>query len=587
MTKIFISYRRADSRKDAGRIYDRIVDAFGKENVFKDVDNIPFGADFRGVLAEAVSACDVLLAIIGPQWLMVKDEKGKRRLDNPGDFVRIEIETALTRDSALVIPVLVDSAPMPSEADLPHSLGQLAYKNAVIVRDDPDFHHDVGRLIESLLQRGKPGERHQIRTRPFNATPGFDIHEAISSYFRAFDVGDWDTARALLAEIRRSGKTSRVFNVDAQEKAVWEAIEQEEREKEYYIVRLMAQRDEPEQALESLHVFWESFPGYDPDNLAETLRTRISNLKGKSKAKPAEPTPSQMRQIAELSTRFEQAEKARDWNQVIELGERIVGMDSKNTLVLEKTANAYRTRGKRKNETGQYDEAIVDFNRAIELDPHKADYYRERGVSYHQRGEYDEAIADISRAIELDPFKADYYFERGVNNYFNGQCDQTIADISRAIELDPHKPNYYYERGKTYHHMGQYDQAIADKSRAIELNPHNAAYYCQRGVSYHETGQYDQTMADFKRAIELDPFKPDYYFERGKSYHQIGQYVQAIADKSRAIELDPVNADYFYSRWRTYSEMGKRADARQDLERAAKLGHKNAEKKLNRLDPPK
>jgi hypothetical protein len=150
MPRIFLSYRRDDSRKDTGRIYDRMVQAFSKANVFKDVDNIAPGADFRGVLKEAVSQADVALIIIGPKWLAITDGAGNRRLDDSGDFVRIEVESALQRESCLTIPVLVDGAKMPNASDLPESLRELAYKNAVVVRDDPDFNTDITRLVNSI-----------------------------------------------------------------------------------------------------------------------------------------------------------------------------------------------------------------------------------------------------------------------------------------------------------------------------------------------------------------------------------------------------------------------------------------------------
>lgn len=151
MSRIFISYRRDDSADASGRLYDRLVAQFGKESVFKDVDTIPLGMDFRGVLREAVGHCDVMLAVIGRQWLTVKDEHGRRRLDNPADFVRIEVEAALERNIP-VIPVLVQSASMPAESDLPPSLAQLAYRNGIGVRADPHFHGDVTLLIGRMVQ---------------------------------------------------------------------------------------------------------------------------------------------------------------------------------------------------------------------------------------------------------------------------------------------------------------------------------------------------------------------------------------------------------------------------------------------------
>ncbi len=150
MPRIFISYRRSDSAAAAGRIYDRLCMAFGEDNLFKDVDNIPPGANYRRILESEVSNCDVLLAIIGPRWLNTADESGKRRLDEPDDFVRIEIETALSREEALVIPVLVDDSPMPDRDNLPESLRELHYRNAVNIRNDPDFNRDIARLIATI-----------------------------------------------------------------------------------------------------------------------------------------------------------------------------------------------------------------------------------------------------------------------------------------------------------------------------------------------------------------------------------------------------------------------------------------------------
>ena len=148
LKSIFISYRREDSSDITGRLYDRLVAAFGKPALFKDVDSIPIGVDFRDHLDRAVSHCQVLIAVIGKDWLQVTDEQGNRRLESEQDFVRIEIESALQRDIA-VIPVLVQGASMPSPSDLPESLQALAYRNAIPVRPDPDFHRDVDRLIRA------------------------------------------------------------------------------------------------------------------------------------------------------------------------------------------------------------------------------------------------------------------------------------------------------------------------------------------------------------------------------------------------------------------------------------------------------
>ena len=110
--RIFISYRRQETRWPARQLYDVLVEQFPAEQVFKDVDSIEPGEDFVERITAAVSSCDVLLALIGEQWLTITDENGQRRLDDPRDYVRVEIETALTR-KIRVIPILVDDARMP------------------------------------------------------------------------------------------------------------------------------------------------------------------------------------------------------------------------------------------------------------------------------------------------------------------------------------------------------------------------------------------------------------------------------------------------------------------------------------------
>jgi hypothetical protein len=164
MTSIFISYRRADSMAYTGRIYDRLVNAFGARHVFKDVEDIPPGEDFRSVLDKALTVADVVIIVIGPQWVLITDDQGKRRLNDPNDFVRIEVETALKRTDVLVVPVLVNNASMPSAESLPPALKDLAFRNSVVVRNDPDFNPDINHLITAIEKRLKGGTSRRTPT---------------------------------------------------------------------------------------------------------------------------------------------------------------------------------------------------------------------------------------------------------------------------------------------------------------------------------------------------------------------------------------------------------------------------------------
>jgi hypothetical protein len=153
MPKVFISYRRQDSADVTGRLHDCLDAQIGRESVFMDIDSIPFSVEFRKRLIDSVQQTDVLLAVIGDHWLNASFEKGpktgKRRLEDPDDYVRIEIESALSLGIP-VVPVLVGRASMPFETDLPGALKELAYKNAAEARSGPTFHDNVDRLIRGL-----------------------------------------------------------------------------------------------------------------------------------------------------------------------------------------------------------------------------------------------------------------------------------------------------------------------------------------------------------------------------------------------------------------------------------------------------
>jgi hypothetical protein len=150
VSRVFLSYRREDSIGIAGRLRDRLAGHFGADNVFFDVDTIPLGVDFRHHIDRMVAECDVVLVVIGRHWVDALDDHGQRRLDQAGDFVRLEVETALHRDIP-VIPLLVDGANIPQPSQLPASLADLAYRNGTPVRHDPDFHPDVDRLLRRLV----------------------------------------------------------------------------------------------------------------------------------------------------------------------------------------------------------------------------------------------------------------------------------------------------------------------------------------------------------------------------------------------------------------------------------------------------
>ncbi|MGA7949366.1 MAG: toll/interleukin-1 receptor domain-containing protein, partial [Thiobacillaceae bacterium] len=149
MHGIFISYRRQDSQSAAGRLADSLKEHFPEAAVFRDVETIEAGVDFVDAINKALESCGVLLAVIGPRWISIQGDAGQRRLDDPNDYTRLELATALGRTDVRVIPVLVDGAVMPDPEALPEDLKPLARRNALELTDKR-WDYDVSQLIVTL-----------------------------------------------------------------------------------------------------------------------------------------------------------------------------------------------------------------------------------------------------------------------------------------------------------------------------------------------------------------------------------------------------------------------------------------------------
>src|SRR6266540_2276935 len=167
--RIFISYRREETAYPAGWLFDRLADHFAGGQVIKNDDSIQLGDDFVEVITRAVGSCDVLLALIGDEWLTIADEDGRRRLDSPEDFVRLEIETALTRN-VLVIPILVEGARMPRADELPASLAKLVRRQALELSPSR-FDFDTRRLLRVLDSSLAEAQARQAGTGPEVSVP--------------------------------------------------------------------------------------------------------------------------------------------------------------------------------------------------------------------------------------------------------------------------------------------------------------------------------------------------------------------------------------------------------------------------------
>jgi hypothetical protein len=232
--RVFISYRRQESSGWARLLQDRLATQFGDDQVFMDVDTIAPGLDFAEVITQAVSTCEVLLAIIGPRWLTATDEDGQRRLDDPEDIVRLEVAAALERHIR-VIPILVEGAVMPRRQELPEGLAGLARRNALSLRHE-SFRSDASRLvaaIESILHTGMTGpgssaatprRAEQIEAEPRATTPArLDEDQFLRSLnndkYREALRGLFEAAKAvgMVFEWGSAGSSIRLYTPDREE----------------------------------------------------------------------------------------------------------------------------------------------------------------------------------------------------------------------------------------------------------------------------------------------------------------------------------------------------------------------------------
>jgi hypothetical protein len=184
VSQIFLCYRRADSQYVAGRIYDRLAQAFSPSSLFLDVDSIPLSVPYSRFIERVLRHAEVVLVMIGPHWLST-DDGGQRRIDDPDDFVRIEIETAL-RVGTNAIPITLSGTPLPTASDLPPPIRALVSRQGHSVRPDPDFHRDMDRLVGLL--------RPLLGAEPLAevASPAPDAASSLVSPARFLEVNKWN-----------------------------------------------------------------------------------------------------------------------------------------------------------------------------------------------------------------------------------------------------------------------------------------------------------------------------------------------------------------------------------------------------------
>jgi tetratricopeptide (TPR) repeat protein len=596
MGDIFISYRRSDSNHVTGRVYDRLARHFGENVVFKDVDNIPYGTDFRGAVLEAITRSQVVLAVIGNEWLAAVGANGGRRLDAPGDFVRLEIEAALERPIA-VIPLLVGESPMPGPQELPPTLQKLSFKNGMTIRPDPDFHRDVDRLIQSLERLGlkanqndarmTPGRNVQIPSHPSTEGAPTQTTSKISGTVDVFELAKQTRERVEAAhrEARRLADVEQNFGESVE---VLDKLPERLRDAAYYS-SLVERRDRVTKLDHDVReaVMYRELTDLRPkvDELLrlvphrDDLRRLFDVLERLDEARALVADRRDVRRAAALLEDFPEFLSDSDLIQsvrslearasLLEQGirkgvaerrlleirraveelDRLIPCRADLGLILvaiEKHENAQRRIVEGTNASVR--DAVCLLN-DLPPDLRDSEFFswlptrlHEQGRALVRDGEYGEAISRFSSAISFSGGNATLFKDRGDAHLRQQRFDEAIADYTDAVRIEPSFTAAYLNRGSIYNNLRDYDRAIEDFGQAIRFEPKLARAYRYRASAYMNKGEHEGAVRDLDQAIRIDPSQADAYYRRGAAYGKIGDSDRSIAEYRQAHKLDPMIA---------------------------------------------
>jgi len=234
-------------------------------------------------------------------------------------------------------------------------------------------------------------------------------------------------------------------------------------------------------------------------------------------------------------------------------------------------ARPYAGRGNAYGRKGDLDQAILDYNRAIENRPYYIEAYSNRGSAYAQKGDLDRALLDFSKAIEGKPDYADAYSNRGSVYAQKGDLGKAISDYSKVLEISPYCAEAYNGRGSAYARKGDLDRAILDCTKAIEIKPDYAGAYYNRGLAYRSKGDLDRAISDYSKVLEINPCSSEAYNGRGTAYAQKGDLERALLDCTKAIEIKPDYVEAYSNRAVMYFEKKEYAKSWEDVHQAQTL----------------
>ena len=472
--KIFINYRREGTAESAGRLYDRLAQAFGRKNLFVDF----VGVDLRERVKNQLPMCQVLLTVIGPSWLDAKDEAGRRRIDNPDDFVAVEIVAAVAHNIP-VIPVLVDGARMPQVSELPDSLQPLASRQAVEVRRlhfDRDAEAVVERVREALDNKAFGQAR--WRARPLAAA-------ALAAVLILIGASTSIFVQHLLGQSVQQAAERRAAEAQTNRKAE-EAGRQARAAAEAEINRKVEEVEKQPLAAEQERQARAAAEAEANRKAEETEKRRLTAEQERRAraAEAAEAREAEIKRLAVEQERRARAAEAAEANRKVEEAEK-----QQLAVQQERQARvAAEAEAKRKSEDAEQQRLAVEQERQARV-----------AADAETKGKSEDAeplpVAALGteqearkRAEAETQARYAALISQGNIDANAGVYDKAIADYNDAIKLDPKNILAFIGRGDAYTNKGDYDRALANYNEAIRLDPKSALAVSDRGVAYANKG---------------------------------------------------------------------------------------------------
>lgn len=271
-----------------------------------------------------------------------------------------------------------------------------------------------------------------------------------------------------------------------------------------------------------------------------------------------------------------------------ELIAQLVGLYRQSTDANESDTARF-TLGNLFLQLGLADEALIEYERCIQLSPKYLLAHYQIATIYKQKRNDEKASFHLRRiielanvAIELDPRKCDTFYFRGLANRDLRLFSDAIYDFTRAIQIDPTYMDAYYGRAQTYESLRRYDDALDDYTQLVKFIPDNISFWIDRGAVLRILNRLEESVTNYSRAIDIDQTNALVFNNRGNAYHDLERYNEAIADRTRALELDPKYSLAYFNRGNSYKELERNEEALADYTQAIAFSPGYVEAYFNR-----